>query len=85
MPRRKHGDFAKIALPRGNVVVKRQREIPLPQGEGGERSEPGEGCLIVIQYRLKRPYPHPGPLPKGEGGFGAAEQRRVVERQRAIE
>jgi hypothetical protein len=36
--------------------------FPLPWGEGGERSEPGEG----VRTLLGQEPPHPNPLPAGE-------------------
>jgi uncharacterized radical SAM protein YgiQ len=44
---------------------------PLPSGEGGERSEAGEGGQRPIEAQ---PSPHPGPLPMGEG----AEKHTLV-------
>jgi hypothetical protein len=42
-------------------------EIPLPPGEGAERSEAGEGSQELGDTRLQVRDPHPRPLPKGEG------------------
>jgi transcription-repair coupling factor (superfamily II helicase) len=44
----------------GSLTEGFRLRIPLPLGEGGERSEPGEGGTKALR-------PHPSPLPKGEG------------------
>jgi hypothetical protein len=52
------------------------RKTPLPLGEGGERSEPGEGLQFVRQ--TMRPHLRPATesrvprLPEGEGEFRRA-------------
>jgi bifunctional N-acetylglucosamine-1-phosphate-uridyltransferase/glucosamine-1-phosphate-acetyltransferase GlmU-like protein len=51
-------------------------ENPLPPGEGGSRSEPGEGTPRVVEG--KSSHPHPGPLPEGEGEVARISCKRPI-------
>src|SRR4051812_38751156 len=53
---------------RGSGKRRSPTKNPLPLGEDGSRSEPGDGCDIRLHVDAKPAVgPHPGPLPEGEG------------------
>jgi RHH-type proline utilization regulon transcriptional repressor/proline dehydrogenase/delta 1-pyrroline-5-carboxylate dehydrogenase len=60
-------------------LLARPASIPLPSGEGGERSSPGEGIGSMTDVS-RASNPHPNPLPKGEGTIALqpAEPMRMV-------
>jgi len=52
--------FVGHPLPRGEGELPLIFPFPLPPGEGGERSEPGEGAVKHLFPELSNFYCHPG-------------------------